>query len=321
MVGHDQRAARAPGCARGPRTATGRRASPSGRRTPRRTRSRNRPSRAAPPASRRRADRRPGVFLAGRRGSTTGTGGTHGAVARWSADAWTWWSRSSGWQRPRPGCAARPRGDRRADAHAGSRSPSPSTRSPRRARPAGCGAVLVVTADPAVAADAGGVGHRGAPTTRWSGLNAAYDRGARLLRAARPAHGGRRAAGRPARAAPRRARRGHRGGALATGGRAFTADAEGTGTTFLLAAAGTALEPRFGGGSADRHRASGAVPLAGAGRACAATSTHRPTLPPPCASAWVPTPAPRWPVCDFTQLSRPAGGRIGVGVGQNHRRG
>ncbi|MBV9920796.1 MAG: 2-phospho-L-lactate guanylyltransferase, partial [Pseudonocardia sp.] len=52
--------------------------------------------------------------------------------------------------------------------------------------------------------------------------------------------------------------------ALAVRARAFTADAEGTGTTFLLAAAGVELDPRFGGGSAARHRESGAVPLGGA---------------------------------------------------------
>jgi 2-phospho-L-lactate guanylyltransferase len=40
------------------------------------------------------------------------------------------------------------------------------------------------------------------------------------------------------------------------------ADAHGTGTT-LLTAAGTELAPRFGAGSADAHRAGGAVPLVG----------------------------------------------------------
>ena len=47
-------------------------------------------------------------------------------------------------------------------------------------------------------------------------------------------------------------------------GRAFCADADGTGTTLLLAAAARALDPRFGEGSAARHRASGAVALDGA---------------------------------------------------------
>jgi 2-phospho-L-lactate/phosphoenolpyruvate guanylyltransferase len=44
--------------------------------------------------------------------------------------------------------------------------------------------------------------------------------------------------------------------------RCFAADAEGTGTT-LLTAVGTALDPRFGAGSAAAHRASGARRLAG----------------------------------------------------------
>lgn len=45
--------------------------------------------------------------------------------------------------------------------------------------------------------------------------------------------------------------------------RRFVADAAGTGTTFLLAPAGVALEPRFGRGSADAHAESGAVPIEG----------------------------------------------------------
>jgi 2-phospho-L-lactate/phosphoenolpyruvate guanylyltransferase len=45
--------------------------------------------------------------------------------------------------------------------------------------------------------------------------------------------------------------------------RAFVADAHGTGTT-LLTAAGTALRPHFGPGSARAHAGDGAVPLSGA---------------------------------------------------------
>lgn len=45
--------------------------------------------------------------------------------------------------------------------------------------------------------------------------------------------------------------------------RAFVADATGTGTTLLAAAAGVRLDPRFGPGSAGVHRASGAVALDG----------------------------------------------------------
>jgi len=122
--------------------------------------------------------------------------------------------------------------------------------------------VLVVTADRTVAdvLVASGIWVADDPLV---GLNAAYDRGAQLLRERDPHT----AVG--ALQADLPALRPHElddaiAAALATGARAFTADAEGTGTTFLLAASGAALEPRFGGGSAARHRASGAVPLDGA---------------------------------------------------------
>lgn len=51
--------------------------------------------------------------------------------------------------------------------------------------------------------------------------------------------------------------------ALAAGLRSrwFVADTDGTGTTLLVAGPGTDLEPRFGGGSAARHEASGATPV------------------------------------------------------------
>ena len=45
------------------------------------------------------------------------------------------------------------------------------------------------------------------------------------------------------------------------GGRAFVADADGTGTTLLLAQPGHLLAPLFGPGSAARHAASGAAPI------------------------------------------------------------
>ena len=47
-------------------------------------------------------------------------------------------------------------------------------------------------------------------------------------------------------------------------GRSYVADAEGTGTTLLIAPAGTPLDPRFGTGSAAAHAASGAEGLSGA---------------------------------------------------------
>lgn len=52
-------------------------------------------------------------------------------------------------------------------------------------------------------------------------------------------------------------------GAAAGHRRAFVRDAVGAGTTLLAALPGTALEPRYGPGSAAAHRASGAVELAG----------------------------------------------------------
>ncbi len=47
--------------------------------------------------------------------------------------------------------------------------------------------------------------------------------------------------------------------------RSFVPDVATTGTTLLAALAGTALDPRFGGGSASAHARSGAVPLPWAG--------------------------------------------------------
>jgi 2-phospho-L-lactate guanylyltransferase len=49
----------------------------------------------------------------------------------------------------------------------------------------------------------------------------------------------------------------------AAGGRAAVADAAGTGTTLLIAPAGTALDPHFGPGSATAHAVSGAHLLGG----------------------------------------------------------
>jgi 2-phospho-L-lactate/phosphoenolpyruvate guanylyltransferase len=49
----------------------------------------------------------------------------------------------------------------------------------------------------------------------------------------------------------------------AVAGRAFVADAAGTGTTLLAAAPGTELRPRFGRDSAAAHAADGSVALAG----------------------------------------------------------
>jgi 2-phospho-L-lactate guanylyltransferase len=51
--------------------------------------------------------------------------------------------------------------------------------------------------------------------------------------------------------------------ALDRSDRAYVADAEGTGTTLLIAPPGADLDPRFGPGSAQAHAASGAMPVAG----------------------------------------------------------
>jgi len=51
--------------------------------------------------------------------------------------------------------------------------------------------------------------------------------------------------------------------ALARSGRAYVADAAGTGTTLLVAPPGADLDPRFGPGSALAHEASGATPVTG----------------------------------------------------------
>ena len=108
-----------------------------------------------------------------------------------------------------------------------------------------------VTADPADPADAADPG---------GGLNAALRHGARLLAARDPgAAVGALQADLPA----LRPDELDAAVLVADGRRAFCADAEGTGTTLLLAGPGQALDPRFGAGSAARHLASGAVALDG----------------------------------------------------------
>ena len=124
---------------------------------------------------------------------------------------------------------------------------------------AAVGDVLVVTDDPAAAAAVTALGARAVPDRPAAGLNAAMRFGADVV--AGLAH--RRAvltgdlpALRPA----------ELGAALAEAGtgRSFVADAAGTGTVLLTAEAGTALDPRFGIGSAGAHTASLARPLDGA---------------------------------------------------------
>lgn len=123
------------------------------------------------------------------------------------------------------------------------------------------GRLLVVSSDPLVAAELGALGIEVVPDGPVPGLNAAYAHGAAVLRSRRPdvAVGALQAdlpALRPDELdAAIAASAGH--------ARAFCVDADGTGTTLLLAAPGTDLDPRFGVGSAVGHAASGAVALAG----------------------------------------------------------
>ena len=118
------------------------------------------------------------------------------------------------------------------------------------------GSVLVVTDDPAATAEVTRLGARTVADEPDGGLNPALEHGARAaggtavaalssdLPAMRPEELA--AALTAAEAAPR----------------CFVADAHGTGTT-LLTAVGTALRPSFGPGSAEAHRAGGAVQLTG----------------------------------------------------------
>jgi 2-phospho-L-lactate/phosphoenolpyruvate guanylyltransferase len=126
--------------------------------------------------------------------------------------------------------------------------------------------LLVVSSDPVVAAELGVFGIDVAPDGPVPGLNQAYERGAALLREQDPAAAvGALQADLPALRPDELDEAVGAALALFASGarRAFVADAEGTGTTFLLAAPGTALDPRFGTGSADAHERSGAHPLTG----------------------------------------------------------
>jgi 2-phospho-L-lactate guanylyltransferase len=116
--------------------------------------------------------------------------------------------------------------------------------------------VLVVTDEPRAAALVTALGARTVPDRPDGGLNPALAHGAR-------ATGSRAVAAlssdlpalRPDELTAALA-------AAATAPRCFVADAQGTGTT-LLTAAGVDLAPAFGAGSAERHRAGGAVELTG----------------------------------------------------------
>jgi 2-phospho-L-lactate guanylyltransferase len=128
---------------------------------------------------------------------------------------------------------------------------------------AGVRRVLVVCEDGRVPTALRGTGVECADERGLPGLNAALAFGADVLRERDPdAVVGALQADLPA------LRPGELADAVvaAGGGRAFCPDRPGTGTTLLLSAAGSPLDPRFGSGSAAAHAASGAVPV-GAGLA------------------------------------------------------
>jgi 2-phospho-L-lactate guanylyltransferase len=118
------------------------------------------------------------------------------------------------------------------------------------------GRVVVVTDEPAAADVVGRLGASTVPDEPDRGLNPALDHGARSTgSAAVAALSSDLPALRPEELAAALA-------AAAEAPRCFVADAAGTGTT-LLTAVGRPLDPRFGPGSAEAHRASGAVALHG----------------------------------------------------------
>lgn len=126
--------------------------------------------------------------------------------------------------------------------------------------------LLVVSSDPVVAAELGVFGVDVVPDGPVPGLNLAYERGAAVLRERDPATAvAALQADLPALRPAELDDAIDAALALFAAGarRAFVADAEGTGSTFLLAAPGVALDPRFGVGSARRHEESGARPLVG----------------------------------------------------------
>ena len=117
--------------------------------------------------------------------------------------------------------------------------------------------VLVVTDDPGVGDLVRSLGARTVPDEPDRGLNAALVHGAAAARAAGAGAVAAMSSDLPA------LRPAELTAALAAVvGRGFVADAEGTGTTLLCAAAG-GLDPRFGPGSAAAHAGGGAVALDG----------------------------------------------------------
>jgi 2-phospho-L-lactate guanylyltransferase len=119
-------------------------------------------------------------------------------------------------------------------------------------------AVLVVTDDPVVSADITAIGGRVVPDLPEAGLNGALEHGAAVAALEFPGTGivalsADLPALRPAELTAALA--------ACVADRSFVIDQPGTGTTMLAAAAGVALDPRFGVGSALAHQASGAMPI------------------------------------------------------------
>ncbi|NMH94939.1 2-phospho-L-lactate guanylyltransferase [Pseudonocardia bannensis] len=127
--------------------------------------------------------------------------------------------------------------------------------------------LLVITSDPTVSLEVAAVGVPVAPDTPGGGLNPALERGAHLLRQNDPcAAVGALQADLPALRPAELDAAIERAAAIFAAGpapRAYCADAAGEGTTLLLCAPGSALQPCFGTDSAAHHERSGAYPLQG----------------------------------------------------------
>ncbi len=131
-----------------------------------------------------------------------------------------------------------------------------------------CAEVYVVSDDPEVGREAAALGARVLPDEPRAGLNAALRFGARYAYQISGGEDGQAGRWVAALAADLPALRGAElaaamSGAAAGPGRAFVADAAGTGTTLLAAPAGQELDPRFGPGSAAAHASSGARQVIG----------------------------------------------------------
>lgn len=137
------------------------------------------------------------------------------------------------------------------------------------------GRAIVVTDDPQAARVLAGLGAVIVPDRPGRGLNQALRHGAARAGSRWPGSGiGGLAADLPA------LRPAELGSALRAAARwpqAFVPDSAGSGTTLYTARPGTAFRPRFGPGSAGRHRAAGAVPLAGPGLASVRRDVDEPT--------------------------------------------